>query len=128
MTLASYLFGIAAAGLALVVLIEMLRRRRLRERHALWWFIGGVLALLAGIFPQALEWASNLVGIAVPTNLVFFVSIFLLFLVSIQQSAELTAVESKVRTLAEQSALQDERIRDLQCSVKSEIPSPGDTA
>jgi hypothetical protein len=105
MTVASYVFGIVSASLILVVVVELLRRRRLRERHAIWWFVAGVLALVAGIFPQTLEWAAGIVGIEVPINLVFFVSIAILFLVLLQHSSELTKLESKTRTLAERVAL-----------------------
>jgi hypothetical protein len=119
-TIASYIFGILAALLVLGVVIEMLRRRRLRERHALWWLVAGVLALIVGVFPQVLGWVSDLIGITVPTNLVFFVSIAILFLVSLQQSSELTQFESKVRTLAERSALQERRIKRLEETLRSE--------
>lgn len=114
MSVASYIFGILSALLVLVVVIEMLRRGRLRERHAVWWIVAGVLALIIGVFPQVLTWAANLVGVEVPTNLVFFISVFILFLVCLQQSAELTDLEFKTRVLAEQSALQDARISALQ--------------
>ena len=104
MTLASYIFGVVSAALILIVVIELLRRRRLRERHAIWWLIAGVLALVAGVFPATLDWAARLIGIEVPINLVFFVSIAILFLVRLQNSSELT-LESKTRVLAEQVAL-----------------------
>jgi hypothetical protein len=116
MTIASYLFGIFSALLTLFVVIEMLRRRRLRERHAVWWIVAGSLALLIGVFPQVLVWASTLVGVEVPTNLVFFVSLFILFMVCIQHSAELTDLEDKSRVLAEQCALQSTRIDVLERS------------
>lgn len=119
MSVTSYVFGILAAVLTLAVVIEMLRRRRLRERHAIWWLVAGVLALIVGVFPSVLTWAASVVGVGLPTNLVFFVSIAVLFLVCIQHSAELTDLESKTRTLAEMSALQDMRIRELER--KSEI-------
>jgi len=92
----------------------MLRRRLLRERHATWWLVAGTLALIIGVFPQTLEWAANLVGIEVPTNLVFFVAIAILFLVCLQHSTELTRLETKVRGLAEVSALQQLRIEELE--------------
>jgi hypothetical protein len=109
-SITSYIFGIVSALLILAVVIEMLRRRRLRERHAVWWLVAGVLALVAGVFPATLEWIAALVGIEVPTNLVFFVSIAVLFLVALQNSAELTELESKTRVLAEQVALLELRI------------------
>ena len=114
MTITSYIFGIASAVLALGVVVELLRRRLLRERHALWWLLAGTFALISGIFPATLEWTASLIGIEVPINLVFFVSIAVLFLVCLQSSSELTKLESKTRTLAESIALQDMRIRELE--------------
>ena len=110
MTITSYIFGIIFATLILVVVVEMLRRRLLRERHAIWWFVAGVLALVAGVFPATLDWAAALFGIEVPINMVFFVSIAILFLVCLQHSAELTRLESKTRTLAERIALLELRL------------------
>ena len=110
----SYIFGIVSAALVLGVVVELLRRRQLRERHALWWLVAGVLALIVGIFPSALRWAAPLLGFELPINLVFFVSIGILVLVALQHSAELTLLESKTRVLAEQSALQDLRLRALE--------------
>lgn len=115
MTLGTYLLGIAAALVALGVVVEMLRRRRLRERHAVYWFIAGILALVVAVFPDLLVRAADVVGVTVPTNLIFFVSIATLFLVSLQQSSELTTLEQKTRRLAEKAALQElalERLRE----------------
>lgn len=114
MSTATYVFGILAAVLALVAIIELMRRTTLRERHAIWWLVGGVFALIVAVFPQTLTWAARLLGIAVPTNLVFFVAIGLLFLVSLQYGAELTRIEEKLRVLAEQSAYTDERLKRLE--------------
>ncbi|ASD22015.1 MULTISPECIES: DUF2304 domain-containing protein [Cryobacterium] len=120
MSFSTYIIGVLAALATLGVVIEMLRRRRLRERHALWWVIAGLLALVISVFPDTLIWAAARFGVDVPTNLVFFVSIAVLFLVCIQHSAELTDLESKTRTLVEMSALQDLRLRELESRVDSE--------
>ena len=114
MSIALYLLGIVSALVVLVVVVELLRRRRLRERHALWWLVAGLLALLIGVFPQILVWAANLIGVEIPTNLIFFVSLAILILVSIQHSAELTDLEGETRTLAEEVAIQELRIRELE--------------
>jgi hypothetical protein len=120
----SYVLGIVAALLVLVIVVEMLRRHRLRERHAVWWFLAGVLALIAGVFPSTLNWAASLMGITLPVNLVFFVSIAILFLVCLQHSSELTRLESKTRSLAEQVAILDLRVRGLEESVSTEDKGP----
>lgn len=114
MTPVSQIIGIIAAVLTLLVVIEMVRRGNLKERHALWWIIAGVLALIIGIFPDLLDGIADLVGVEVPINLIFFVSIAVLFLVCIQSSSELTSLEEKTRTLAEESALLRQRIDELE--------------
>ena len=115
--LGTYLLGIVAALFTLGLVIEMLRRRQLRERHAIWWLIAGLLALIIGVFPQVLVWAAGVIGVEIPTNLVFFVSILILFLVSIQHSSELTQLESKTRTLAERYAIQQLELEELKARV-----------
>lgn len=118
MTPVSQAIGIFAAALTLIVVIEMVRRGRLKERHALWWLIAGTMALIIGIFPSLLDGISDLVGIEVPINLVFFVSIAVLFLVCIQNSSELTSLEEKSRILAEEVAL-------LRNQINEQMDKPG---
>lgn len=124
MTVASYALGIGASLLVLGVVVDQLRRRRMRERHAVWWFGAGFLALAASIFPQSLQWMADLIGIQLPVNLVFFASIAILFLVSLQHSAELTTLESKTRVLAEHIALLEMRIKNADGHANGEDSTP----
>ena len=114
MILARYLLGIVGALLILIVVVELLRRGKLRERHTFWWLIAGLLSLLVAIFPTILDWLAALLGVDIPVNLVFFVGIVVLFLVCIQQSTELTQSEERTRTLAERVALLDDRLRAVE--------------
>jgi len=98
----TYAFGIVAALLALIAIVELMRRGTLRERHAVWWFIGGLLALVIAVFPQTLTWTAQTLAIG------------LLFLVSLQYGAELTRIESKMRVLAERAAFHELRIEELE--------------
>ncbi|WP_081997013.1 DUF2304 domain-containing protein [Microbacterium sp. ZOR0019] len=112
----TYTFGIVAALVALFAIVELMRKGTLRERHAVWWFFGGLFALVIAVFPQTLTWAAKLLGVAVPSNLVFFVAIGLLFLVSLQYGAELTRIEARMRNLSEHAAFVDHRLRVLERS------------
>jgi len=110
----TYVFGILAAVAVLAIIFVLLRRGTLRERHAVWWILGGVLALLLAAVPQLLVWAAALLGVAVPANLMFFVAIGLLVLLSLQHSAELTRTEDRIRTLAEHAAALELRLIELE--------------
>lgn len=107
----THLLSIVVAALVLIVVVDMLRRGSLRERHALWWLFAGVVGLVITVFPELLSWFAKLLGVAVPLNLAFFGAIIVLFLVSLQQSKELTKLEARIRTLSEQVALLDDRLR-----------------
>jgi hypothetical protein len=118
-----YVLGIVAALFTLTVVVEMLRRRRLRERHAMWWLVAGVLALLIAVFPNLLEGFSAWLGFSVPVNLVFFVSLFILFLVALQHSWELTKLEDHNRKLVERIVILELRTEKLEAKKPEAKPS-----
>ena len=99
------ILGLVTAVGMLALLVELLRRRRLREKYALIWSVLAIVALIAAIFPQLLDRATHGVGLQVPANLIFFVSLLVLFGLSIQFSFEIGRLEERVRTLAEEIAL-----------------------
>lgn len=109
-----YTLGIVASVATFAIVIEMLRRRRLRERHAGWWIVAGVFAILISVFPDVLRISAEVLGFEVPVNLVFFVSLFVLFLVALQHSSELTNAESQNRKLVERLVLLELRIEELE--------------
>ena len=47
-----YLFGIAASILAISIVIMLLRKGSLKERHAILWLLAGILTLVISIFPS----------------------------------------------------------------------------
>ncbi|MEU5883236.1 DUF2304 domain-containing protein [Spirillospora sp. NPDC047279] len=110
----AYHLGLIGAAIALVVIFEMLRRRRLREKYAITWVVLSVLIVLMAAFPQILETAADLTGVQVPANLLFFGASLLLLAINVQLSSEVTRLEDKVRTLAEELGLQRLRIEQLE--------------
>lgn len=109
-----YTLGIIASVATFAIVIEMLRRRRLRERHAGWWIVAGLFAIIISVFPDTLRFASELLGFEVPVNLVFFLSLFILFLVALQHSSELTQLESHNRSLVERLIVLELKAEELE--------------
>lgn len=109
-----YILGVVGAVLTLAIVIEMLRRRHLRERHAIWWLLAGIFALVISIFPATLDIAAKFLGFEIPVNLVFFTSLFVLFLVALQHSSELTTLESHNRRVAEELVLVQLKVEQLE--------------
>ncbi|GGA65258.1 hypothetical protein GCM10011490_14910 [Pseudoclavibacter endophyticus] len=117
MNLGVQIFAIAAAVAALVLVFVMLQRKSFHERHAVWYLVAAFGAVVLSVFPGLLTWAAALIGVAEPVNLVFFVSVLLLFLIAVQLSTELTSVEARIRRLAEETAMRDLEVRELRAEL-----------
>jgi hypothetical protein len=102
---ANLILGVAGSLVTLAVLFEMLRRRRLREKYAVLWVLVALGTLVIAAFPAVLVKVADVVGVAVPANLLFFAASMLLLVVSIQHSHELGRMEERTRTLAEDVGL-----------------------
>lgn len=97
--------GLIGSVVTLVVLFEMMRRKQLREKYAVFWVLVAVVTLVIAAFPGLLTAAADALGVAVPSNLLFFGASMLLLLVSVQHSSALGRLEERSRTLAEELAL-----------------------
>jgi hypothetical protein len=94
--------SIVVAVAALVLVFELLRRRRLREKYAALWIVIAIGTVVVAVFPGLLRWVADLVGIQTPSNLLFFGSLMVLFAVSLQLSREVGLLEEQSRRLAEE--------------------------
>ena len=58
--------------LALCIIVNMIRKKRLELRYALSWLCVGIAILVLDCFPQLIAWLSEKIGIASPVNMLFF--------------------------------------------------------
>ena len=96
----------ALTGLVvLAVILELLRRRQLREKYAMLWLGTLVVVIPLALFPGLLDNLARRVGIASGVSLVLFLGIVFLLLVCVHLSWEVSRLEEETRTLAEDLAL-----------------------
>ena len=105
--------AVGASILTFIFVFVLLRRGVLREKYAVLWLLVSGVAFLFAVIPGALRWVSDLLGIETPSNLLFFVTVVLLVLVSVQLSYELSRHEMRIRRLAEEVALLNDEVREL---------------
>jgi len=101
----SAMLGIALAVVVLVVVIWMLLIRALREKYAVLWIMIGLIILVLSVWPGLLAAVASLVGIALPSNLLFMLAITLLLGVALHLSWELSRAEEEIRRVAEEVAI-----------------------
>lgn len=97
-----YALGLVGAAVTLTVVFEMLRRRKLREKYAVFWVLLALLIAVVAVFPATLTRAARLAHVQVPANLLFFVASLVLLAVNVQLSSEICRLEDRTRALAEE--------------------------
>ena len=97
--------GIALSVLILVIVLWMLLTRSIREKYAVLWLVIAIGVLVIGVFPGLLGTLTVMLGVQLPSNLLFAVAIVLLLGVALHLTWELSHVEEEARRLAEESAI-----------------------
>jgi hypothetical protein len=109
----SLIGGLIVAAFIMFI-IGLLRRHQLREKYAVLWIVIGVGILSLIVFPELLFWAADLVGIRVPTNLLFAVTLVLLLGVCLHLAWEVSRTEDRIRRLSEEVALLQLKVSHLE--------------
>lgn len=89
----------------LLLMVRFVRRRELRAKYAFLWLSVGLAMVVLAVSPALLNKVSLWLGIFYPPTTLFLAAIILLILVSVHVSWELSRLEERTRTLAEEVAI-----------------------
>jgi hypothetical protein len=109
------LFGVVASLLLLLVVLELVRGRRLKERYALLWLATGGVLLLLSAWRGALNTIAGWVGVETyPPAVLFAVATLFILLVLLHYSTVLSKLTDENVELAQRVALLEERVSRAQ--------------
>ncbi len=103
------LVAIAASLGLLVLVLELVRRRRFLERYAILWLFSALVLLALGIWTGLLETIARTVGIAYPPNALFLVAFGFVMILLLHFSVAVSQLSDQVKVLAQRLALLEER-------------------
>jgi hypothetical protein len=104
--------AVTAAVVLLILVLELVRRRRLLERYALVWMGSAVVLLALAVWSDGLEVVSDALGIATPSNGLFFVAVGAIVLLLLHFSVAVSRLTDQTKVLAQRLALLEQRVRD----------------
>lgn len=114
----STIFFVILTLVMLFLVAKLLRSRKIREHYAVLWILVGLLMIVLVAFPGLLNWLAHLVGVALPSNLLFILAIMMLLGVTLQLTLELSRAEDRVRVLAENVAILNLVVREADLTTK----------
>lgn len=94
------------SALTLLYMIRKIRNSKLQIEYSIFWIIFSLLLLLMSLFPGAVIFLANLLGIQSTVNFVFLCIIFILMLKIFMMTIELSQLENKVKELTQKISIE----------------------
>lgn len=113
--------------LTAIFMLMRIRKAKIQIKDSIFWIFFSFCLLILSIFPQIAAWASNLLGILSPINFVYLFMIFILLVHQFFSSVRISQMDSKIKQLTQQIALQEKELQEKDNSSFSKKSSKQDT-
>ena len=97
-----------------VVAIRMIHRKKLSLNYSLLWLVLAGIMLLAVICPDIVYSFTHVVGVELPLNMIFLFFCFFALVLLFYLTSIVSKDNEKTRSLTQQIALLEKRIRELE--------------
>jgi len=120
-------FALLMGGLIFLIIVELVRRRKLKEEYTWLWLVTGVIIFLLVIWYDFLGVVTKLIGAKIETSALFIFGLLFLILINIWFSVKMSAVVDQVKNLIQEMAILKEEIekksyileeRERKCRIK----------
>ncbi len=114
MSLRIQLMAILASCLILIVVIDLIRREKLRARYSLFWLLAGVIFLIFSLWGNLLELLGGAIGIYSPTNALFFIGFTGIVVILLYFSVIISGLSLENKKLTEKLSILSWRVGELE--------------
>ena len=97
----------------LFLIIELVRRRKLREEYSWLWLMTGSGILLLTLWFDLLKWMTHLVGAISPSSTIFLFAFLFLIFISLHFSVAISKLTDRNKELAQRYALLELEVQEL---------------
>ncbi len=97
--------AVACSGTLFLVVIDLIRRGKLKERYALLWLCASAVLLVFSLSRRLLEYVSHLIGIFYPPSFLFLLAFLFILLITLHFSAVISHLSEQNKRLAQELAL-----------------------
>ena len=102
---AQKIFAIIVSALFFLLIIELVRRRRLREEYSWVWLLLGLGILLPVLWYDLLIATTKLIGAVVPTTTLFLFALLALLMLCLYMSVKLSMLANNMKRITQEVAI-----------------------
>ncbi len=107
------LVAVVVATVMLLVVIELVRKRKLREEYAILWIGTAIVLTILALWTNVLDWIRTILGAQTQASTLFFGAILFLMLLALQFSVRLTKLTFRNKVLGQEVSLLKKELQDL---------------
>ena len=107
------LIAVALAVAVLLFVLELVRRRKLREEYSVLWVLTSVALLVLALQQNLILHLTALIGAVQSTSTLFFGALVFLMMIALQFSVRLSKLTQRNKALAQRIALMQEELERL---------------
>ena len=112
------IFGVL---LYLLLIINLLVKRKISLKYSLLWLLSAVVMLFVSVFPGSIETIASLLGFQVSSNLVFSLVVFFMLLILLHVTSIVSKLSDQHYTLIQNLGMLEKRVRELESAEVKEV-------
>lgn len=120
MPITQKIFAVAISLAILIIVVELVRRRKLREEYSWLWILTGFTIILLSMWYNLLVSITHFIGAVLPTSTLFIFGLLFLVFISIHFSVKISKLTNQVKDLAQKLAILNYNLEDRKADKKSE--------
>lgn len=97
--------AISISIILFMLIIDLVRRRMLREEYSWLWLLTGVVIVLLASWYDLLIAITTLIGGVLPTSTLFFFGLLFLMIISLYYSTKISSLYDKVKDVSQEVAI-----------------------
>jgi hypothetical protein len=110
LTMHQTVFALITSLVIFVLVLELVRRRRLREEYSWLWLLTSAVMIVLVVWFRLLVVITHLVGAATPINTLLLFAVLFLFAIAVHYSVIVSRLTTQVKNLAQELALVSARL------------------
>lgn len=104
--------AMVVSAVLLLLILELVRRRKLREEYSWLWLLTALAIMLLSLRFDLLQAMTRLIGAVVPVSTLFFFGLIFLMVISISYSVRISTLSLQVKNLAQKLAILEGHVRN----------------
>ena len=112
LTLHQTVFALTTSLLTFVFILELVRRRQLREEYSWVWLLTAAGMIVLVVWFRLLVVITHLVGAVTPLNTLLLFAVLFLFAIAVHYSVIVSRLTTQVKNLAQELALVSARLEE----------------